>query len=310
MKKTSTLVAGGAGFIGSYLCEALLEKGHHVICVDNLCTSKDSNISHLLDNENFEFVNQDIKSPLDFDTNHVFHLASPPSPVDFQKIPIKILMTNSFGTHNILELVRKNKAKLLFTSTSEVYGDPKEHPQKETYYGNVNPVGPRSSYDEGKRFSEALTMAYQRKYNLDLRITRIFNTFGPRMRPDDGRAIPTFVVQALSGKPITVYGDGSQTRSFCFVSDMVNGLMKFMFTDNLSGEVINLGNPEEVTILHLAERIKKLTGSRSEITFLELPQDDPVRRKPDISKAKKLLNWEPQVTFNDGLQQTIEWFKK
>jgi len=237
-------------------------------------------------------------------------MASPASPVDYQKLPIETSMANSIGTFNILELARKNNARFLLTSTSEVYGDPLENPQKETYWGNVNPFGVRSCYDESKRFAETLTMSFFRKYGLDVRIARIFNTFGPRMRKDDGRAIPNFMVQALSGKSITVYGDGKQTRSFCYISDMTNGLMKFMFTDDISGEVVNLGNPDERSIISVAELIKKLTQSKSEIIFKPLPEDDPKHRKPNINKAKELLNWKPKVDFIDGLKKTIEWFKK
>ncbi len=303
------LVTGGAGFIGSFLCERLLEEGHDVICMDNLSTGKKSNIKHLLKNQKFKFLEHDVTKPIELKIDSIFHLASPASPLDYQKLPIETSMVNSLGTFNMLELARKNNARFLLASTSEVYGDPLEHPQKETYWGNVNPFGVRSCYDESKRFAETLTMSFFRKYGLDIRIARIFNTFGPRMRKDDGRAIPNFIVQTLSGQPITVYGDGEQTRSFCFISDMIDGLMKLMFTDGFSGQVVNLGNKEEKSIISVARLIKDLTKSKSEIVFKPLPEDDPSRRKPDITKAKELLNWEPKVDFEDGLKKTIPWFK-
>ncbi len=303
------LVTGGAGFIGSFLCERLLEEGHDVICMDNLSTGKKSNIKHLLKNQKFKFLEHDVTKPIELKIDSIFHLASPASPLDYQKLPIETSMVNSLGTFNMLESARKNNARFLLASTSEVYGDPLEHPQKETYWGNVNPFGVRSCYDESKRFAETLTMSFFRKYGLDIRIARIFNTFGPRMRKDDGRAIPNFIVQTLSGQPITVYGDGEQTRSFCFISDMIDGLMKLMFTDGFSGQVVNLGNKEEKSIISVARLIKDLTKSKSKIVFKPLPEDDPSRRKPDITKAKELLNWEPKVDFEDGLKKTIPWFK-
>jgi nucleoside-diphosphate-sugar epimerase len=303
------LVTGGAGFIGSFLCETLLEKDYDVMCLDNLSTGKKSNVEHLLKNPKFKFLEHDVTKPIDLKTNFIFHLASPASPIDYQKLPIETSMANSIGTYNMLQIAKKNEARLLLASTSEVYGDPIEHPQKETYWGNVNPFGIRSCYDESKRFAEALTMSFYRKHNLDVRIARIFNTFGPRMRLDDGRVIPNFIIESLTEKPITVYGDGKQTRSFCYISDMIEGLLKLMFKDNLSGEVINLGNPEERTILDVAALIKEMTNSNSEITFKPLPKDDPTRRKPDITKARKLLGWEPKIDFAKGLKETIEWFK-
>jgi nucleoside-diphosphate-sugar epimerase len=303
------LVTGGAGFIGSFLCETLLEKDYDVVCLDNLSTGKKSNVEHLLKNPKFKFLEHDVTKPIDLKTNFIFHLASPASPIDYQKLPIETSMANSIGTYNMLQIAKKNEARLLLASTSEVYGDPIEHPQKETYWGNVNPFGIRSCYDESKRFAEALTMSFYRKHNLDVRIARIFNTFGPRMRLDDGRVIPNFIIESLTEKPITVYGDGKQTRSFCYISDMIEGLLKLMFKDNLSGEVINLGNPEERTILDVAALIKEMTNSNSEITFKPLPKDDPTRRKPDITKARKLLDWEPKIDFARGLKETIEWFK-
>jgi len=303
------LVTGGAGFIGSFLCEKLLDEGHDVICLDNLSTSKKSNINYLLKKPKFKFLEHDVTKPIDLNADIIFHLASPASPVDYQKLPIETSMANSIGTYNMLQLTKKNNARLLLASTSEVYGDPIEHPQKETYWGNVNPLGIRSCYDESKRFAEALAMTFYRKHNLDVRIARIFNTFGPRMRLDDGRAVPNFIVQSLTRKPITVYGNGKQTRSFCYISDMVDGLMKLMVKDNLSGEVVNLGNPEERTVLDVAILIKDMTNSNSEITFKPLPKDDPIRRKPDITKARKILGWEPSAHFKSGLGKTIEWFR-
>jgi len=303
------LVTGGAGFIGSFLCERLLEEVYDVICLDNFSTGKKSNIAHLMTNQKFKLIEHDITKPIDLKIDYIFHLASPASPVDYQKLPIETSMANSIGTFNMLELARKSNARFLLASTSEVYGDPLEHPQRETYWGNVNPFGVRSCYDESKRFAETLTMSFFRKYDLDVRIARIFNTFGQRMRKDDGRVIPNFIVQVLSGQPITVYGDGKQTRSFCYITDMIDGLMKLMFKDNLSGQVVNLGTTEERTIISLARLIKDLTQSKSKIIFKPLPEDDPTRRKPDITKVKKMLNWEPRVDFVKGLKETIEWFK-
>lgn len=307
------LVTGGAGFIGSHLCNKLIKNGYKVICLDNLLTGSKKNIEHLLGNPNFEFLEADICQPINQLTNQpinfVFHLASPASPADFDKIPEEVLLTNSQGGLNVLKLATQTKAKLLMASTSEVYGDPKEHPQKETYWGNVNSFGPRSCYDESKRFAEAATYVYLTKYGIDVRIVRIFNTYGPRMQKDDGRVISNFINQAIEGKPLTVYGKGEQTRSFCFVSDLVEGIFKAMFTDKTCGEIINLGNPEEYRIIDLADKIKKLTNSSSEIVFGNLPPDDPSQRQPDISKAKRLLNWEPKVTVDEGLLKTIEYYK-
>lgn len=302
------LVTGGAGFIGSFLCEEFLDKGYDVICMDNFSTGKKTNIKHLLPNPKFKLVEHDVTKPIELETNLLFHLASPASPVDYQKLPIETSMANSLGTFNMLNLAKKNKSRFLLASTSEVYGDPSAHPQKEDYWGNVNPIGIRSCYDVSKRFAENLTMNFFRIHGLDVRIARIFNTFGPRMRLDDGRAIPNFIVQSLTGKPITVYGDGKQTRSFCYISDMTDGLIKLMLKDKPSGEVINIGNPEERTILSVAELIKNMTNSNSEIIFQPLPKDDPTRRKPDITKAKKFLDWEPKIDFTNGLKKTIEWF--
>jgi len=306
------LVTGGAGFIGSHLCEKLLNDGHRVICLDNLCTGKKENIAHLLHNKSFTYLQHDMTDPLAIkeEIDYLFHLASPASPVDYQEMPIETLLTGSSGTHNALELAKEKGAVFLLASSSEVYGDPMIHPQQEDYWGSVNPIGPRSCYDEAKRFAEALTMAYYRKHSMDVRIVRIFNTYGPRMRKNDGRAIPNFITQALANRPVTVYGDGSQTRSFCYISDMVDGICRAMFSDKAKGDVMNLGNPNEVTILELAEKVKKLTASSSEIIFKKLPKDDPRRRCPDISKAKEILRWEPKVNLDDGLSRTIEWYRK
>lgn len=305
------LVSGGAGFIGSWLCDSLIKEGHEVVCVDNLGSGNKKNVEHLFPNPRFKFMKHDVKEPLEIGekVDYIFHLASRASPADFEGYSIDILLANSLGTYNMLELARKNNPRFLLASSSEVYGDPKVHPQPESYWGNLNPIGPRSCYDEGKRFSESLTINFYKKYGSDVRIARIFNTYGPRMRPDDGRVISNFVIQALENKPITVYGDGSQTRAFCYASDMVEGLKKSMFLEGLGGEVINLGNPDEITILEVAKLVKKLTGSDSEIIFEPLPENDPKRRKPDISKAKKLLSWAPQISLEDGLHRTIEYFR-
>lgn len=305
------LVTGGAGFIGSWLCEDLLEKGYRVVCVDNFITGTKDNIAGLIKNENFSLIEHDVSKALKTKgrIDYIFHLASPASPVDYQKLPIETMLANSFGTYNILNLVREKNARFLLASTSEVYGDPEEHPQKETYFGHVNPTGLRSCYDESKRFAEALTMSFCRIHKMDVRIARIFNTFGPKMRKNDGRVIPNFIMQVLGGESITVYGDGEQTRSFCYISDMVAALEKLMFTDGLSGEVFNIGDPNETSILHLAKIVKDLTKSNSEIVFKPLPSDDPVRRRPDISKAKRILNWEPKIGLEEGLKKIIQYFK-
>lgn len=305
------LVTGGAGFIGSHLCEALVNKNYSVICVDNLGTGKLENLKNIIKRKNFKFIKHDIRQSLKLKgkIDFIFHLASYASPPYYQKYSIETLMTNSLGTFNILELAKKNKARFLITSTSEVYGDPKIHPQKEIYWGNVNPVGVRSCYDEAKRFAESLTMEYMRKFKLDIRIVRIFNTYGPRLQKDDGRVISNFIYQALNNLPLTIYGDGTQTRSFCYVSDMVDGLLKMMFTEKAKNEIINLGNPGEFTIKEAAILIKELTGSKSKIVYKKLPEDDPTRRRPDITKAKKILNWEPRINLKQGLIETINWFK-
>lgn len=309
MKKT--VVTGGAGFIGSHLCDELIKKGYQVVCVDNLITGSEKNIKHLKKNKNFRFLKLDVvKDEIkEKDIDYIFHLASPASPIDYQKYPEETALVNSVGTINILNLTRKTGARVLIASTSEVYGDPKEHPQKETYWGNVNPFGPRSCYDESKRFAETMTYIYTCKYKIDARIVRIFNTYGPRMQKDDGRVVSNFINQAIEGKSLTIYGKGNGTRSFCYVSDMVDGMVKAMFTEGLTGEIINLGRPEEYRIIDFAKKIKKLTESKSEIVFKPPLPDDPEQRRPDITKAKKLLKWQPKVSVDEGLKKTIEYYR-
>ncbi|MEK9143922.1 MAG: UDP-glucuronic acid decarboxylase family protein [Patescibacteria group bacterium] len=309
--RNSCLVTGGAGFIGSHLCDRLLASGYSVICVDNFLTGRKENVQEALKNSQFRLVEHDIVEPLKQLNNvsYIFHLASPASVIDYQKYPEETALVNSIGTRNLLQFARQTGAKFLFASTSEVYGDPKEHPQKETYWGNVNPVGPRACYDEAKRFGEMMTMVYKRRDGIDARIIRIFNTYGPRMRPDDGRVISNLVNQAIKGEPMTVYGDGNQTRSFCFVSDLVEGIMGAMFKNRTNGEIINLGNPEEYRMIDLAGKIKAMTGAASEIVFKELPPDDPRERKPDITRAKTLLGWKPNVPLDVGLEKTIAYYR-
>jgi len=304
-----TLVTGGAGFLGSHLCDYLLKNDHYVICMDNLVTGSSDNLRHI-DSDKFSFIKHNITKYIEIeeDLDSIFHFASPASPVDYLRYPIKTLKVGALGTHNVLGLAKAKKARILLASTSEVYGDPKVHPQNEDYWGNVNPVGPRGVYDEAKRFAEAMTMAYHKKHNIETRIARIFNTYGTRMRKDDGRVIPTFVNQALKGEDITVFGDGNQTRSFCHVSDMIEGIYRLMMSDYILP--INLGNPDEMTILELAKYIKKITNSKSKIVFHSLPENDPKTRKPDISRAKKILEWEPKISFERGMKEFIEWFKK
>jgi len=300
----TSLVTGGAGFLGSHLCEALLERGQRVICLDNLVVSSLENIEHLRDDA-FTFMNHDVidqitvAEPVDF----VYHLAALASPIDYLRMPLHSLKTGSYGTHHTLGLAKFKRARFLLTSTSEVYGDPQVHPQPETYWGHVNPIGPRGVYDEAKRYAEALAMAYHRQQGVDTGIARIFNTYGPRMRPNDGRAIPTFLDQALAGKPLTVFGDGSQTRSFCYVDDLIRGLVLLAESDEHLP--VNLGNPDEKPLLELAETIMRLTGSSSEIVFEALPVDDPQVRQPDITRARQLLGWHPEVELEDGLRKTI-----
>jgi nucleoside-diphosphate-sugar epimerase len=303
------LVAGGAGFLGSNLCRYLLRKGETVICVDNLCTGNEENIADLKRDKNFSFIKQDIIEPLVIEgkLNQIYDLASRASPPNYQSEPVHTLLTNSTGTNNLLRLALEKKARFFFASTSEVYGDPEEHPQKETYWGHVNPNGIRSCYDESKRFAEALCMAYQRKHNLDVRIVRIFNTYGPFMQKDDGRVVTNLINQALSNKDMTIYGDGKQTRSFCYVDDEIEGIYRLM--NSSMRTPVNVGNPSELTVLEIAEKIKKLTGTKSKIVFKPMPADDPLRRRPDITLAKKELGWEPKVSLEEGLTRTIAYFK-
>ena len=303
------LVSGAAGFVGSHMCDRLLAEGHTVVALDNFLTGAEQNLAHLVTHAAFQFIRHDVTQPMKLDSvfDAVLHMASPASPKDYLEHPIETLDVGSAGTRNMLELARAHHARFLVTSTSECYGDPTVHPQVETYWGNVNPVGPRSCYDESKRFAEALTMAYHRTYGLRTNIARIFNTYGPRMKLNDGRVVPAFLDQALRGEPITVFGDGSQTRSFCYVSDLVDGLYRLMLSDERYP--VNLGNPQEMTILEFAERIRRLTGSTSGIVHQALPQDDPKQRQPDIAKARRILSWEPRIELEDGLRQTIEYFQ-
>jgi dTDP-glucose 4,6-dehydratase len=306
-----TLITGGAGFLGSHLCDFFIAEGHEVICMDNLIKSENIvNISHLIGHERFKFIKYDVTEYLHVDgrLNNILHFASLASPKDYLDYPIQTLKVGSLGTHKALGLAREKKARFLLASTSEVYGDPLVHPQPESYPGNVNPVVPRGVYDEAKRFAEAITMAYHRTHGIQTRIARIFNTYGPRMRLDDGRALPNFMVQALKGEDITVYGDGAQTRSFCYVDDLIEGIKKLLDADE--GEPVNLGNPEEITILDFAKEIVKMTGSKSRISYYPLPQNDPKVRQPDITKARTILGWEPKVTRQEGLKKTVQYFEK
>jgi dTDP-glucose 4,6-dehydratase len=309
MSKLRALVTGGAGFLGSHLCDALLAEGYSVVAVDNLLTGQQSNVEHLRNEPRFEFRLIDITEPFDCGrVDYVFHFACPASPVDYMRLGIETLKVGSQGTLHALELAHKYSAKYMISSTSECYGDPLEHPQKETYWGHVNPIGPRSVYDEAKRFSEALTMAYHRYQKVDTRIVRIFNTYGPRMQLNDGRVVPTFMKQALRGEDLTVYGDGSQTRSFCYVSDEIDGFVRL--SKSAEHLPVNIGNPEEFTILECAERVLAVTESKSKIRHEPLPQDDPKQRRPDISKAKALLSWEPKIDLESGLKISLEYFRK
>ncbi len=303
------VITGGAGFLGSHLCERLLAEGCRVVCVDNLITGKLANLAHLRDNEHFEFIEHDVSQPFEVagEVDYVLHFASPASPIDYLELPIQTLKVGSLGTHNTLGLARAKSARYLLASTSEVYGDPLIHPQPESYWGNVNPVGPRGVYDEAKRFAEAMAMAYHRYHGLEVRIVCIFNTYGPRMRPRDGRVVPAFIQQSLTGEPLTVFGDGNQTRSFCYVDDLVEGIYRLLKSDE--SDPVNIGNPYEMTIREFAEEVLRLTGAKSELTFHPLPVDDPKTRQPDITRAREILGWEPKVALADGLAKTVDYFK-
>ncbi len=303
------LVTGGAGFIGSHLCASLLERGHEVMCVDNLFSGSRRNIYRFMINPRFEFIRHDVTIPITIEADQIYNLACPASPVHYQVNPVKTVKTNVMGTINMLGIAKRVRARILQASTSEVYGDPTVHPQREDYWGNVNPIGPRSCYDEGKRLAETLMMDYHRQNGVDVRVARIFNTYGPCMWEKDGRVVSNFIVQALTGKPLTIYGDGTQTRSFCYVSDLVRGLETLMETPGITGP-INLGNPEEFTMIQLADLVREMTGTRSEIRFESLPKDDPVRRRPDITLAKQILGWEPTVPLREGLRLTIDYFER
>lgn len=307
--KKRVLITGAAGFLGSHLCDKFIAEGFHVIGMDNLITGHLSNIEHLFKNEDFEFYNHDVSSFVHVPgkLDYIMHFASPASPIDYLKIPIQTLKVGSLGTHNLLGLAKAKGATIMVASTSEVYGDPLVHPQTEDYYGNVNPIGPRGVYDEAKRFQEAITMAYHRYHGVDTRIVRIFNTYGPRMRLNDGRVLPAFIGQALRGEDLTVFGDGSQTRSFCFVDDLVNGIYKLLMSGYV--EPVNIGNPDEITISQFAEEIIALTGTTQKVIYKPLPTNDPLQRQPNINKAKELLNWEPKVSRKEGLEITYEYFK-
>lgn len=307
--KKRVLITGGAGFLGSHLCDQFIERGYKVICMDNLITGNKGNIAHLFKNKDFEFIRHDVSRYIDLKgpIHYVLHFASPASPVDYLHYPIQTLKVGALGTHNTLGVAKAKKARYLLASTSEVYGDPREHPQKETYWGHVNPVGPRGVYDEAKRFAEALTMAYRRIHKIDTKIVRIFNTYGPRMRMMDGRVVPNFIYQILHKKPLTIYGRGTQTRSFCYVSDLVDGIVKLLFS-HLSGPV-NVGNPKEFTILEFAKLLCQLSQAKCAITFKPLPIDDPKQRRPDITLAKTKLKWQPQVELKEGLEETVRWFR-
>jgi dTDP-glucose 4,6-dehydratase len=310
MAKKRILITGAAGFLGSHLCDRFLAEGYEVIGMDNLLTGNIQNIEHLFPEKDFQFYHHDVSKYVHVPgkIDYILHFASPASPIDYLKMPIQTLKVSSLGTHNLLGLAKSKGARILVSSTSEVYGDPLEHPQREEYWGNVNPVGPRGVYDEAKRFMESMTMAYHTYHGLETRIIRIFNTYGPRMRLDDGRALPTFMSQALRGEDVTVYGDGSQTRSFCYVDDLVEGIYRLLMSDY--ARPVNIGNPSEITLLQFAEEVIKLTNSGSKIVYEPLPQDDPKQRQPDITKAKEILGWEPKVDRHEGLKRTLEYFKQ
>lgn len=310
MEKKRILITGGAGFLGSHLCDRFINEGYHVMAMDNLITGSLKNIEHLFKLKEFEFYNHDVSKFVHVPgkLDYILHFASPASPIDYLKIPIQTLKVGSLGTHNLLGLAKSKGARMLIASTSEVYGDPLVHPQKEDYWGNVNPIGPRGVYDEAKRFQEAMTMAYHTYHNLETRIVRIFNTYGPRMRLDDGRALPAFMSQALKGEDLTVFGDGSQTRSFCYVDDLIEGIYRLLLSDYVFP--VNIGNPVEISLKEFAEEIINLTGTKQKIVYCPLPKDDPKQRKPDITKAKEILGWEPKVSRSEGLKITYEYFKK
>ncbi len=310
MFKTTAVVTGGSGFLGSHLCDKLISENFKVICIDNLITGNLNNIEHLFGNENFSFIKYDVTNYTHVSgrVDYILHFASPASPIDYLELPIQTLKVGSLGTHKTLGLAKEKKARFLLASTSEVYGDPTIHPQSEDYWGNVNPIGPRGVYDEAKRFAEAITMAYHRYHGVDTRIVRIFNTYGPRMRLNDGRALPAFVSQALKGKDVTVFGDGLQTRSFCYVDDLIDGIFKLLMSNETNP--VNIGNPEEITIKQFAEEVIKITNSKSKIVYKELPEDDPKVRQPDITKAKTILGWQPKVSREEGLKKTIDFFRK
>tara|TARA_A100000164_G_scaffold290390_1_gene263604 strand:- start:2394 stop:3350 length:957 start_codon:yes stop_codon:yes gene_type:complete len=310
LSKKRILVTGGAGFLGSFLCERLLNQDNHVICLDNLFTGNQKNIHHLLNNKNFEFIKHDVITPYFFEVNEIYNLACPASPVHYQYDPVETTKTSIYGAINALELAKKLNIKIFQASTSEIYGDPLIHPQNESYWGNVNPIGIRSCYDEGKRCAETLFFDYQRRFNIDIKVSRIFNTYGPRMHPEDGRVISNFIISALKNQDITVYGDGKQTRSFCYCDDLIESFVKFMNSEKHVNGPINLGNPNEFSIIDLAKSILKITNSKSRIVYNDLPEDDPKQRCPDISIAKKILDWEPKIDLEDGLLKTISYFKK
>ncbi|MAF89473.1 MAG: NAD-dependent dehydratase [Euryarchaeota archaeon] len=308
MAKQKILVTGGSGFIGSHLCDFLIEKGNSVVCVDNLFTGTKKNVEHLMDSDSFEFIEHDIIEPMEIKVDQIYNLACPASPIHYQENPVKTVKTSVMGMINMLDLAQSSNVRILQASTSEVYGDPEVHPQPETYNGNVNPLGPRACYDEGKRVAETLMMDYHRENQVDVRIARIFNTYGPRMAQDDGRVVSNFITQALTGKDLTIYGDGKQTRSFCYVSDMVIGLYEMMNQNNIGP--INLGNPHEITVGDLATEIIELSDSISQVIFKKLPEDDPKQRKPDISLAREVLGWDPQVSLKEGMSLTVKYFKE
>jgi UDP-glucuronate decarboxylase len=308
--RTRTLITGGAGFLGSHLCDRLLIDGHDVICLDNFFTGTKDNIAHLLDNLHFELLRHDVTFPLYVEVDEIYNLACPASPIHYQHDPVQTTKTSVHGAINMLGLAKRTKARIFQASTSEVYGDPEVHPQPESYWGRVNPIGPRSCYDEGKRCAETLFFDYQRQHNLDIKVVRIFNTYGPRMHPNDGRVVSNFIVQALKGEDITIYGDGQQTRSFCYVDDMIEGFVRLMESEPGFTGPVNMGNPGEFTMLELAEKVLKLVGGKSKLTFHPLPTDDPKQRQPDITLAKEKLGWEPRVALEDGLNETVAYFRK